>query len=121
MDIRQSFTGQYFKAANFDGPQVMTIRKVYKERIGQDKTEKPVLYVEDNEQGLVLNQTNANAIADLYGWETRDWIGKPIEVYPTQTDFGGKQVDCLRVRAPEVDDTAAIPDGFSDLEDKVPA
>jgi hypothetical protein len=108
MDIRKSFKGQFLKAGDFDGPQVLTMRKVYNERIGQDKTEKPVLYFQDLDQGLVLNATNGKTIAELYGWETREWDGKTIEVYPTQTDFGGKTVDCLRVRAPEVDETQDI-------------
>ena len=41
MDIRGSFKGQYFKAQDFDGPKVMTMRKVYIERIGHSKEEKP--------------------------------------------------------------------------------
>ena len=33
--------------------------------------------------------------------ELDDWKGKLIELYPDRTGFGGKMVDCLRVRAPQ--------------------
>ncbi len=100
MDIRKKFTGKYLKAAQFDGPQTHVMAKVYMERVGGegDKTEKPVLYLEGLEQGLVLNQTNSNTIGELYGYETQEWAGKAIEVYPARTEFGGRMVDCLRVR-----------------------
>ena len=40
---------------------------------------------------LVLNRTNANSIATLYGININNWIGKLIELYPTRTpwlDYG---------------------------------
>lgn len=99
MDIRKSFKGKYMKADDFDSPEVLTMTKVYNERIGQEKEEKPVLYFQGYEQGLVMNATNAATIAKLYGWETKEWGGKEVEIYPTTTDFGGKTVPCLRLRA----------------------
>jgi hypothetical protein len=38
-------------------------------------------------RGTALNAENSD-----------DWVGKTIELFPTQTRFGGKVVDCIRVR-----------------------
>ena len=42
--------------------------------------------------------TNANSIARRYGDETDDWIGAKLELYGSVTTFGGKEVDCIRIR-----------------------
>lgn len=47
---------------------------------------------------MVCNKTNANTIADIYGDETNNWIGKEITLFPTYTDFNGGQVPCVRVK-----------------------
>jgi hypothetical protein len=47
---------------------------------------------------LLLNKTNAKAIAQLYGKRPADWVGKWIELYPTTTEVGGEVRDCIRVR-----------------------
>ena len=71
------------------------------ESVGQDSHDtKPVLHFQGAQKGMVLNKTNANVITILYGDETDNWIGKQIELYPTQTDFRGEIVDCIRCRAP---------------------
>jgi hypothetical protein len=46
----------------------------------------------------VLNKTNANTIASLYGYETDEWIGKRVTLYPTTCVAWKKTVDCIRVR-----------------------
>jgi hypothetical protein len=45
-----------------------------------------------------LNVTNAKAMARLHGEEITAWKGKRVTLYPTQTQFGNKMVDCIRVR-----------------------
>lgn len=47
---------------------------------------------------LLLNKTNAKAIAQLYGKRPADWVGKWIQLYPTTTEVGGETRDCIRVR-----------------------
>lgn len=47
---------------------------------------------------LLLNKTNAKAIAQLYGKRPADWLGKWIQLYPTTTEVGGETRDCIRVR-----------------------
>ncbi len=71
-----------------------------------DGKQKVVLNFAGAEKGLVLNLTNANRIAVNIGSdEMDDWIGRAITIYPTTTEYGGKQVDCIRVKeeVPEVE------------------
>lgn len=99
MKIGSAFPSKYIKAADLQGRAVVcTIREVRQEDIG-DGEKKPVLYFEGKEKGMVLNRTNAKSIASACGSdETDDWPGCQIEIYPTETDFQGERVDCIRVR-----------------------
>jgi hypothetical protein len=47
---------------------------------------------------LLLNKTNAKAVAQLYGKRPADWVGKWVTLYPTTTEVGGETRDCIRVR-----------------------
>ena len=80
----------------------MVIRGVKEEEVGRDKDTKPVLYFKGKEKGLVLNKTNSRTITKIIGTEeTEDWTGREIVLYPTETEFAGEMVDCIRVRAPK--------------------
>ena len=104
MDIRQYHGSQkYLKAADLKGVSVrVTIRDCVEEEVGRgrDVETKPVVYFVGKDKGLVLNPTNGNSIAEAYGYETADWSGRQIELYPTTTDYAGKIVDCIRIRIP---------------------
>lgn len=65
---------------------------------GGRKSKKPVIYFEGKEKGFALNKTNAKTIAAMYGNDTSLWIGKAIAIYATRTQFGGEDIDCIRVR-----------------------
>lgn len=67
-------------------------------KVGDDI--KNVLFFRGKDKGLVLNITNENTIADAYGWEDDHWIGQPLILYPTTTQFQGKSTPCLRVEVP---------------------
>ena len=103
MDILSAFPGKYRKALDFETPATLTIDKVYKELVGQEKEEKPVIYFRDDDiRGIVLNKTNSTTLADLLGRDTAKWKGKEIEVYSARVSFSGKEVDSIRMReAPE--------------------
>jgi hypothetical protein len=47
---------------------------------------------------LLLNKTNAQTIAQLYGNNPGQWAGKLITLYPTTTSVGGAEKECIRVR-----------------------
>ena len=104
MNINQMYPGTYLKGADFArGPQIFTIASITMETLGQGQNQetKPVLRFSGIDQGMALNVTNGHAIATLYGDETNDWIGKPIEVYfDPNIMMKGERKGGLRVRAP---------------------
>ena len=71
--------------------------KIGIEDIGGDH--KPVLYFVEKDKGIVLNKTNANKITEIAGSAlTEEWQGTAIVLYPTETEFGGETVECIRVK-----------------------
>lgn len=108
MKVSNAFPGKYLKAADLEGRTVRAvIERVELEDVGDDH--KPVLYFRGKEKGLVANKTNANTIAEIYGDEMNDWIGQPIEIFPSTTDYQGKRVPCLRVSVPRPASTGRLP------------
>ena len=102
MNINEQFTSKYLKASDLQGRDVtVKMGRVEQEKIGDDQ--KLILYFQGKERGMVLNRTNANAIADVYGGETNDWYGQTIILFEQMVDFQGKRVPGLRVRAPRRD------------------
>lgn len=81
---------------------VVTIAKVDQgelQVVGKNKKKRaPVLSFVGKKKKLVLNATNGATIAEMYGFDTRAWVGKKIVLYPTTTKFGKKVVPCIRVR-----------------------
>ena len=96
------FPSEYLAAVEFKGRDVtLTIKSVAMEnlRMRDGSTEaKPVLSFAETEKRLVLNKTNADSIAHLYGHEAKAWIRKRVSLYPTQARFGRETVDAIRVR-----------------------
>jgi hypothetical protein len=113
MDIRTAFPSANLKAADLQGEAIkFKIKTVTMEDVGSDR--KPVAYFLDDgrygdllrssdgkERGLVLNKTNGEAIAADFGWNTDNWTGKVIELFPAKTQFNGQMVDAIRVRVPK--------------------
>jgi hypothetical protein len=141
MKISNAFPSKYLRADDIDargGQLTHTIRKVVLEEVGQDRVEKPVVYVRDTPCGLVLNRTNATRLAASLGDETNDWIGQQIVLETEQVPMGGRIVPAIRVRvdgsfvkerrpptASEAARAAQQPleqDGnpFDDLDDQIP-
>lgn len=99
MRIDSAFPSTYLKAADLQGRNVSVVMDHVKmEDIGGDH--KPILYFRGKEKGLVLNKTNSNNISIAYGYETDEWTGKAIELFPTMVDFQGKSVEAIRCRPP---------------------
>ena len=103
MRVSDLFPSRYIKAGDVIEPQIVAIRELQVEEIGQgkDAENKPVLYFHNRQKGLVLNVTNARTIEDAYGIETDAWPGKSIELFSTKVDFKGDRVDGVRVRVPK--------------------
>lgn len=99
MHIDSAFPSKYLKASDLQGHNVtVKMGRVEQEKIGDDM--KLILYFQGKEKGVVLNKTNANNVAAIYGGETEDWYGKEITLVEAMVDFQGKSVPAIRMRAP---------------------
>ena len=125
----EAFPSRFFKAADITEEGLpLKIAKVEQEKVGPDQELKWVLYFKGHDKQLVLNGTNWDLIAAALREEDSDnWIGKTIELYPTQTQFGKKMVDCIRVRRhrPAAQGASARPandaaDIDESLDDEIP-
>lgn len=99
-NINEAFPSNYLKASDLQGSQVVvTIDHVDFEEVGRDKEEKAVVYFIGKTKGMILNKTNARKIIEISGSAmTEDWQGTAIVLYPTETEFGGETVECIRVK-----------------------
>ena len=101
MNKSEAFPSKYLKATELDGEDITaTINSVEWEQIGQDKTEKPVLYFRGKTKPMILNATNWDLIVKATGESDSDeWEGKKITLYRTEVPFKKEMVDAIRVRA----------------------
>jgi hypothetical protein len=120
MNVHKLFPSKWLSAVDLDGKAfTLTIRGLTLEDVGQPpKNEtKPVLWFESAEKGLILNKTNGLAVADLYGPETDNWIGKPVMLYTAQVRAFGNTVDAIRIRGANVVSAAPPPVVEAEPED----
>jgi hypothetical protein len=115
--------GKYLKTEDLQGKACrLTIDAICEEILDGDKGKEHKLVARfvGKEKGLVLNRTNADSIAQICNSEdTDDWAGQTIVLFPDQTKFGGKTVDCVRVRAPQANgNTKPVPPPVTVLEDE---
>lgn len=100
MNVNDVFAGNYLKVEMLKGrAATLTINKA--ELAKFDEGNKIAIGFQETEKELVLNKTNAYAVAMMYGEETGGWMGKKIEIFPDTTLYQGKMTPCIRVRAPQ--------------------
>jgi hypothetical protein len=110
MNVNSLFPSKYVAAGDLMGQDVaVVISGIKQEEVGEDEKRLPVLYFVGMKKGMVLNRTNAKRIAELYGAETDAWIGKTITLYPSETEYAGDTVPCLRVRKEQLNGLASVP------------
>lgn len=98
ININDVFPSKYLKASDLNGKTVtLTIKDVGVETIGDDQ--KLVVYFKGKDKGLVMNKTNSNNIAMVFGPDTDGWLDRDIAVFPTMVDFQGRSMEAIRVRA----------------------
>lgn len=120
MNFDQMFPSKWLKASDLDGDsRAVQIKSIDTEKMN-DGEMKPVVYFKGSNKGLVLNVTNGRVLADLFGGDTDDWIGKPIVLGASTTDFQGRTVDCIRLRPAKKKVEAVTKAAFDDtLDDAV--
>ena len=72
---------------------------------GEGEKLKQVLYFKEEVPKMIMNITNGNTMAMLYGSHPDGWTGKQIQVYATSVKAFGKTQDALRIRdfIPKID------------------
>ncbi|MBN2293568.1 MAG: hypothetical protein JXM70_14155 [Pirellulales bacterium] len=89
----------HLEAADLGGKDIrVTIAGVAFDEVGEERKTKGTIHFKEFIRAFVLNRTNLKRIMAQHGSETDEWIGKKITLYPSETDFAGKTVPCIRVR-----------------------
>lgn len=88
----------HLEAADLEGDTVLTIKGWEKHPVGPEEQIKGVIYFEEVERGLVVNKTNRVILQHLFGRYIDEIIGKQVTIYPTETQFQGKLVPCIRIK-----------------------
>lgn len=117
------YPSKYVKGAELGGKDVtVTIESIEPrhelQRTDKSKDYKPILNFKDAEKAMVLNKTNAQTIAAMYGPEAMEWIGKRITLYCKKVEAFGKVYDAIRIRAKVPAAKAARPAAESPPEDR---
>ena len=113
MDMSEVFSSETISASDLKGrPVTLTIAGVAV--VEFDDGRKPKIEFRETDKTMIVNKTNTNTIIDIHGADSDGWIGKKITLIPTQTDFQGKQVPCIRVQLPATQ-VAADADGSADI------
>lgn len=110
MNINKLFPSRFVKADDLGGKRVvLTIERVKVDRVRNEDGEREVavVFFKGAKKGLLLNKTNAMAIAAMYTPETDNWTGQRILLYGARVSAFGKTVDAVRVDEPP----AAKPNG----------
>lgn len=96
MNMTDLYPTRWLKASDLRGHTVSAvIDRVELEDLGGG--EKPVVYFQGKDKGLVCNRTNAEAIAAALGPETDDWTGGKVTLFATKVNFKGQTVDAIRL------------------------
>jgi hypothetical protein len=100
MHISKMFPSKYLKAVDIEGDHKIIVSRVVEEEVGKDKTIMPVMYFKGWEKGLILNKTNSDAFAKVYGDDTDFWVGKSAIMFTMPITYEGKTVEGIRFRFP---------------------
>jgi hypothetical protein len=103
MNVDELYPSKYLSAGDLQGKEpTVTITQITMEKM-TDGQNKPCIFVNNRPKGIILNKTNAMAIASMYGKNTDAWIGKKIKLVKVWTDFQGKPVEAIRLVPPGIE------------------
>ncbi len=123
-DMKES---KFLKQTDVGAGMLCTVQGVDQENVAKQGAEpemKWCLLLEESDKPLVLNSTNIQLCAKVFGSEdTDDWKGKRIVLYTDpNVSYGGKIVGGIRVRAPKVKSAAkpAPPPPIDEVDEAIP-
>ena len=103
MKLTEMYPSNLLKAADVTdagGEMLMKIASVEMKEFDQDgggKETKPVMVFTDDKR-MVLNKTNANNLASMFGNDTDLWIGKEVTLISQDVSFADKIVPAIRFK-----------------------
>lgn len=128
MDVNQMFESKYLKSADLirngrnlevtvviDGVQMEGIED------GGETKQKPILYFQGKQKGMVMNRTNGLAISEAYGGDSDAWHGKQIILFVMKVQGPNGITDGLRVRIPPQAARPSFNGGSADRAGPAPA
>jgi hypothetical protein len=118
MKLNDIYPSNWLKASDVEEPRVLTIDRIEIAEM-QDGARKPAVYFREEEKGLILNKTNANVIAAVYGDDTDAWEGQRIQLVSVPVDFQGRTVEAIRVRAKPQKQTPPKAAGYGEAKARV--
>lgn len=113
--------GKYFKADDLlSGDKTLVIESADMEDFKQEDgyvQAKLVVTFKGTTKKLACGKNKANEMFDLLGDDTDDWEGQRIRLALGKTNFAGKRVNCVDVKAPAAPRAKAAAAAPSDAED----
>lgn len=101
LNVHDLFPSRFLKGHDLKNKTfTLTVARVALEAVRVQSGEiehKPVVYFDKARKGLLLNKTNAMAIADLHGADMGAWVGKPVTLSPVRVTAFGKTREVVRV------------------------
>jgi hypothetical protein len=98
MDIRKHLGGKYLNKDNVTSEgTVVRIDGVSPETVGGE--DKLVMYFMDDMKPMVLNSTNANTLAAMFGYDTAAYRGQSVVIYNDQNVLFNNVRGGLRIKA----------------------
>jgi hypothetical protein len=100
LDMSKYTGSQYLKAADLDGEEHVVTISGAKVATMPDGKQKVVLSTKEFRKGIVLNTTNINTLAEIFGTsDSNKIINKKVCLYTEPVTFGGKTVDGIRIKS----------------------
>jgi hypothetical protein len=102
--FNELYGSKYLSAADLKGEQIR--KRIGKYEVAELKDPKDnsskrrvILYFNDLNKPLVVNKTNAQKLAAMYGEEPESWIGVVCDLYAEMTSLGKEGVRLRPVKA----------------------
>ena len=120
MAISKLFPSKYLKHGDIDDGEIATIKEVVVETVGREREDKPVIYFDEYTKGVILNKTNADAVAAVFGDEEDFWSGHKLQLVtvPSKTPAGAATTSiCMKPIVEKKKAAAKKTTAFAESED----
>jgi hypothetical protein len=101
VNINDAFPSKYLRAPDLQGTSpTVTVAGVDFKPVGRSREVRPIVRFVGKTKGLLLNKTNALALAAIAGTpQTEQWVGIKVRLVTTTATFAGESYPVIRVQA----------------------